>query len=172
MPFLAALFRPSPEIVLALALLEGSLRVPAYRLWAAADFGYTPRERAAWIVPGEPSGLRWVNWPNGRSFLSAQWKGPVPAGAVAIVHTHPAAVDPKPSERDRETAGRLGVPVYTVSRSGIWKAAPDGSIVPVEDARWWNSCESGSCDETRPPEFRSASNPSFPRNLEPDSAYP
>ncbi|MCM3875695.1 MAG: Mov34/MPN/PAD-1 family protein [Thermoanaerobaculia bacterium] len=172
---LAAFFRPSPELVLALALLEGTLRAPAYRLWAAADFGYTPRERAAWIVPDESEGVRWVNWPNGRRFLSARWNGPVPAGAVAIVHTHPGMVDPKPSPQDVETACRLGVPVYTVSRSGIWKAVPDGSIVSVDDSRWWSACRTGACDDTRNPEFRSARSAPTPaelRNLGTDSAYP
>lgn len=170
----AALFRPSPELVLALSILEGTLRAPAYRLWEAADFGYTPRERAAWVVP-DAEGVRWVSWPNGRQFLTARWTGPAPRGAVAIVHTHPAMVDPRPSEHDIETARRLGVPVYTVSRSGIWKALPDRSIVPVEDSSWWSACRTGACAETRNPEFRSAQSAPGPpelRNLEPDSAYP
>jgi len=176
--FVAALLRPSPEHVLALVLLEGSLRAPAYRLWAAADFGYTPRECAAWIVPDESEGVRWVSWPNGHLFLAERWKGSVPAGAVAIVHTHPAMVSPKPSRQDIETARRFGVTVYTVSRSGIWKAVPDGSIVTVDDSGWWNACRTGACEEMRHPEFRSArSTPSSPsprelRNLESDSAYP
>ncbi len=176
MATLAALFRPSPEIVLALVLLEGSLRAPAYRLWASADFGYTPRERAAWVVPDGAARTRWVSWPNERRFMNARWKGPVPAGAVAIVHTHPGVVDPKPSGQDIETAQRLGVSVYTVSRTGIWKALPDGSIVSVDDARWWKACRAGGCEETRDPEFRSAAGnstkPSELRNLDSDSAYP
>jgi proteasome lid subunit RPN8/RPN11 len=181
----AALFRPSPELVFALALLEGTLRAPAYRLWASADFGSTPRECAAWIVPNGSGGLRWENWPNERRFLTAQWKGAVPPGAVAIVHTHPAVVDPKPSEQDVETARRLRVPVYAVSRSGIWKAVPDGSIVAVEDSRWWSACPSGGCAETRDaearnpesrsPDTRSVRNSSVPaelRNPAAGSAYP
>ena len=172
---LAAFFRPSPEFVLALALLEGTFRAPAYKLWAAADFGYTHVECAAWVVPDESEGVRWVNWPKGRHFMAARWNGPVPAGVVAIVHTHPSVVNPKPSEQDVETARRLGVPVYTVSRSGIWKAVPDGSIVSVDAARWWSACGSGACDGTRNPEFRSAQNAPGPaklRNLGSESAYP
>jgi hypothetical protein len=183
MASLAAFFRPSPELLLALALLEGTLRAPAYRLWAAADYGYTPRERAAWVVPDDAGGVRWVSWPNGRRFLAAQWNGPIPSRAVAIVHTHPSMVDPKPSEQDIETARRLGVPVYTVSRSGIWKAVPDGSVVSVETSLWWTACRSGACDATRDPESRSARSAAAPgesrntvpgdaRNLAPESAYP
>jgi Prokaryotic homologs of the JAB domain len=171
----AALFRPSPELLLALAIFEGTLRAPAYKLWESADFGYTPRECAAWVVPDEAEGMRWVHWPNGRRFRAAQWTGPVPAGAVAIVHTHPDMVDSKPSEQDVQTARRLGVPVYTVSRTGIWKAVPDGSIVSVDGSRWWNACRTGHCEETRSPEFRSARHETIPaelRNLGLESAYP
>jgi hypothetical protein len=158
--------RPAPR------LLESSLRAPAYRLWEASGFGNERSERAAWVVEDGAAGVRWLAWPNGRRYLRARWEGPVPENVVAIVHTHPAVVDPKPSEQDVETARQLGVPVYAVSRTGIWKAAPDGSVVPVDDGRWWSACRSGACDAVRDPDFRSARGPSGPRNLGPESAYP
>jgi hypothetical protein len=171
----AAFFRPSPELVLALALLEGTLRAPAYRLWEAASFGHESGERAAWVLKDDAGRVRWLAWPSDRQYLRAHWGGAVPADAVAIVHTHPAVVDPKPSQQDVETARRLRLPVYTVSRGGIWKAVPDGSVVSVDDARWWSACRAGACDETRHPEFRSARSapgPAEPRNLGSESAYP
>jgi len=158
--------RPTPY------LLESTLRAPAYRLWEAAGFGHENSERAAWILKDSAGRLRWLDWPDGRRYLRALWEGPVPADAVAIAHTHPAVVNPKPSEQDIETARRLRLPVYTVSRSGIWKAVPDGSVVAVDDAFWWTRCHSGACDETRDPYFRSAREAFDPRNLEPESAYP
>jgi hypothetical protein len=153
-------------------LLESTLRAPAYRMWEAAGFGHESSERAAWVLEDDEVGVRWLDWPNGRRYLRARWEGPVPANAVAIVHTHPAVVDPKPSEQDIETARRLGVPVYSVSRSGIWKAVPNGSVVPVDDSRWWSGCRSGACDGPRDPDSRSAQGPPGPRNLGPESAYP
>jgi len=171
----ASFFRPSPELVLALALLEGTLRAPAYHLWEAARFGQEMSERAAWVLKDDAGRLRWLAWPAEYQYRRAQWEGPVPARAVAIAHTHPTAGDPKPSEQDVETARRLGVPVYTVSRSGIWKAMPDGSIVPVRDSDWWSACRAGPCDETRIAEFRSARGSPGPvdlRNLGTESAYP
>jgi hypothetical protein len=160
--------RPRP----ALRLFESTLRAPAYRLWEAAGFGHEVGERAAWVLKDDAGRVRWLTWPDGRRYLRARWEGPVPADAVAIAHTHPAVVDPKPSEQDIETARQLRLPVYTVSRSGIWKAAPDGSVVAVDDARWWTGCRSGACGETRDPDFRSAREGFDSRNLEPGSAYP
>lgn len=153
-------------------LLESTLRPPAFRLWESAGFGKETSERAAWVLKDDAGRVRWLAWPNGRRYLRARWEGPVPADAVAIAHTHPTTVDPKPSEQDVETARELRMPVYTVSRSGIWKALPDGFVVAVDDARWWSACRSGACEEVRDPEFRSARGPFGVRNLEPESAYP
>ena len=169
----AALGRGAPsEPGPAPRLLESSLRGPAYRLWEAAGFGSAVNERAAWVLEGDAVGVRWLAWPDGHRYLRAYWKGPVPMNAVAIVHTHPSAVDPKPSEQDIETARRLGLPVYTVSRRGIWKAVPDGPVARVDDADWWRGCRSGACGGARDPDFRSALGPSGSRNLGPESAYP
>lgn len=122
------------------AVLEAGLRDEAFRLWKAAGFGVERSEVAAWAVPGA-SGVTWRAWPSDRRDLRSRWLGPPPPGAVAIVHTHPAVVDPRPSSTDRATAARLGVAVYTVSRSGIWKAEPGGGVTRVGDERWWAGCE-------------------------------
>jgi hypothetical protein len=80
--------------------------------------------------------------------------------------------DPKPSPQDVETARRIGLPVYTVSRAGIWKAEPGGVVVAVDDERWWTGCRSGACGAPeRDPEFRSARRTSDLRNLETESTY-
>ena len=163
---------PAESHASSLHLLESSLRPPAYRLWEEAGFGGEARECAAWVLAVDASHVRWQPWPDGRGYLQAHWKGPVPAGAVAIVHTHPAVVDPRPSSRDIETARRLGVPVYTVSRAGIWKAGPDGHVVAVGDKDWWRGCRSGACRvPERDPESRSASGGFDSRNPEAESAY-
>ncbi|MFI5120431.1 MAG: hypothetical protein ACHQM4_08465 [Thermoanaerobaculia bacterium] len=138
-------------------LLESALRPPAYRLWEEAGFGGEPRERAAWVLAADAGHERWQAWPDEHGYLRAHWTGPIPADAVAIVHTHPVVVDPRPSPQDIETARRVGVPIYTVSRAGIWKVEPDGSIAAVDDKRWWVGCRSGACSAPeRDPEFRSA----------------
>jgi hypothetical protein len=165
-PMAAALNQPHEDVALgsdgsrnmrpASLLLESTLRSPAYRLWQAAGFGHESTELAAWVLVDDAGHVSWLMWPDERKYRRAHWKGPRPADVVAIAHTHPIAVDPKPSLIDVETAQKLGIPVYTISRSGIWKAAPDGSIVPVDDARWWAGCHAGACAGSRDPEFRSA----------------
>jgi hypothetical protein len=119
---------------------EAGLRDEAFRLWEAAGFGLERSEHASWAVRAA-SGVAWQPWPSDRRDLRSCWLGPKPAGAVAIVHTHPAVVDPRPSANDRETAARLGIAIYAVSRSGIWKAEPGGGLTRVWDERWWAGCE-------------------------------
>jgi hypothetical protein len=129
-------------------VLEAELRDEAFRLFQAGGFGADRTERAAWVVRAQ-EGFAWRDWPWDRRYEQTRWLGPTPAGAFAIVHTHPAVVDPRPSVADRATAGRLGVAVYTVSRSGIWKVGPDGLVTRVGDERWWSGCESrGRCRES------------------------
>ncbi|MFI5197703.1 MAG: Mov34/MPN/PAD-1 family protein [Thermoanaerobaculia bacterium] len=146
-------------------LLERTLRSPAYRLWQAAGFGHENTELAAWVLVDDAGTVSWLLWPDERKYLRAHWEGPRPADVVAIVHTHPAAVNPKPSTKDVETAQEIGVPVYTVSRSGIWKAVPDGSIIAVDDANWWAGCRSSACAGGPDPEFRNARGLVETRNL-------
>lgn len=141
-------------------VLEAGLREEAFRLWRAGGFGGDRSERAAWVVRAA-AGVAWRDWPWDRRYLESRWLGPPPGGALAIVHTHPAVVDPRPSDTDRATATRLGVAVYTVSRSGIWKAEPGGAVTRVGDETWWAGCETGrSCREDASGRFARASSES------------
>jgi hypothetical protein len=138
-------------------VLEAGLRDEAFRLWESCGFGSDRTERAAWVVRA-PAGVAWRDWPWDRRYLESRWLGPTPPGAVAIVHTHPAVVDPRPSPTDRATAQRLGLAVYTVSRSGIWKAEPDGAVTRVGDEGWWAGCEARKhCRESVPSRLALAS---------------
>jgi hypothetical protein len=145
-------------------VLEAELRDEAFHLWAAGGFGADRTERAAWVVRAA-SGVAWRVWPWDRRYLESRWLGPTPAGAMAIVHTHPASVDPRPSPTDVATARRLEVTVYTVSRTGIWKAGPDGAVTRVGDERWWAGCEARKhCRESASVRLALASNEKSPRD--------
>ena len=44
--------------------------------------------------------------------------------AIAIAHTHPTTLDPKPSIEDKRIADKLGVPIFTMSRWGMYMYDP------------------------------------------------
>jgi len=44
--------------------------------------------------------------------------------AIAIVHTHPSRVDPKPSSEDMRIADKFGVPILTLTSSGAYMYDP------------------------------------------------
>jgi hypothetical protein len=48
--------------------------------------------------------------------------------AIAIVHTHPNSCDPKPSERDQRVAEKLVVPIFTITKSGMYVYDPETKI--------------------------------------------
>ena len=58
--------------------------------------------------------------------------------AVAIVHTHPYSIDPRPSPEDAEVSDKLGVPVYTITNRGMFMYSPKTKkITKVMDGMDW-----------------------------------
>jgi hypothetical protein len=43
---------------------------------------------------------------------------------IAVVHTHPNGVDPKPAGHDLQLADRFGVPVFTITQRGMYVYDP------------------------------------------------
>lgn len=119
-----------------------------YCLWVKGGYGLRPTERAAWITK-EQDEYGSVPWPWSAEAGKESWKGPAPAGSVAIAHTHPDRMSPKPSTTggitgrgDQGTADAIDLPVYVVTRNAVWKAVPDTkSPVQVVGANWWKSFE-------------------------------
>jgi hypothetical protein len=44
--------------------------------------------------------------------------------AKAIVHTHPYNRDPMPTRRDEEVADKFRVPIFTITRQGVFMYDP------------------------------------------------
>jgi hypothetical protein len=74
--------------------------------------------------------------------------------AAAIIHTHPNRDDPKPSEHDRRVADNYGVPIFTITISGMYMYSPatrqtskvlDGLdwLDPVNLSRWAQEIDRG-----------------------------
>lgn len=94
-----------------------------------------------WVISKDGE-YQFVQWPWSAQTDKEVWKGPPPAGAVAVIHTHPTATGEKPSGGDQDLAdGKqskdVRMPVYVLHRNGIWKALPGGkNPIHVRDYRW------------------------------------
>lgn len=71
-------------------------------------------EQAAYVVRTPAGALYFVWWPAAGERNSVEWRGPIPRGAIALVHTHPPWL-PMPSRLDMATASRTRLPVYVVT---------------------------------------------------------
>lgn len=63
------------------------------------------------------------------------------ANIIAVVHTHPNDVDPRPVGEDLRLADRFGVPVFTITRRGMYVYDPDSKKIDLvqEGLDWLNS---------------------------------
>lgn len=116
------------------------------------DFGLRDVETAAFVVREENGGYRCELWPPTNQFRAAKFTWNPPPNAVAIVHTHPAAM-PRSSNGDRATAIRLAIPVYSLTVANIYVVDALGVSKPLirnhhwfEDENW----RAGACALIRP----------------------
>jgi hypothetical protein len=94
-------------------------------------------ERAAFIVADANGIQQLVHWNDERNARRSSFRGPLPPNVIAIVHTHPHALSHLPSNRDCREAHRLKLPIYVITRRGIWAADVSGEVVMVlRDQRW------------------------------------
>jgi hypothetical protein len=116
-------------------------------LWKASCFvkASLSSERAAWIQYDVKNGYEFLWWPepspkNLQYVPSVTWKGDVPSNVIALAHTHPK--NPKPSEKDISLAKRLKISIYAISRSAVWKVAPDGKLNIIASKNWYHRDDS------------------------------
>jgi hypothetical protein len=143
---------PASLLLAILSTMSQSDRVfgsPAGRAYSrellrASGFGLADRsERAAFIVDPGDGALQCLAWPALHQNLEARYEGPIPAGTIAIIHTHPVAF-PLPSGQDKEEASRLGLPIYVLSLTGVSKALPETWQPLVITRRMWIADERAS----------------------------
>lgn len=122
-----------------------------YYLWKKAGYGHDERERSAWIS-NTNSQYHTVPWPWSATASHDKWNGPTPAGVVAQAHTHPDSKDPKPSMNgdamnptDDYTSNQINMPIYTISRKGIWKVDPQGHVTKEEGSNWYKGISGKTC---------------------------
>lgn len=120
-----------------------------YKLWSDSWFGKDPtREKSAWMIQNSKGDLAWVRWPATRKWKRETWKGIVPANLIAQVHTHPLNTDPRPSYKDVVFSRNVKTTLYTVSRKGIWKVIPNGTIIEVAGSNWHNDFRKLRCADS------------------------
>lgn len=96
-------------------------------------------ELAAFLVRTDRGGLSLVPWPRGNAERTETWRGPIPPGTIAVVHTHPNGWR-RPSPADHLEAERTGLPFLVLTRWEIWLASPSRSrSVRLLTARNWTS---------------------------------
>ena len=105
------------------------------KLLALGGYGRLAPERAAFLVVMPDGGTSCVLWPATNGYREARWDGPVPAGTIAIAHTHPRNLD-SPSARDVREASRTGLPVFVITPRRVSMTSGD-RIVTVAEGKWW-----------------------------------
>ncbi|HVR43832.1 MAG TPA: hypothetical protein VMS56_10365 [Thermoanaerobaculia bacterium] len=104
-------------------LLDDPQVVALFRdLFLLSGAGTTDFERAAFLVR---DGGRWscLLWPMKMRFRSEEFAGVVPAGTVAIIHTHPNGIV-HASKQDRESARATRLPLFTITQGSITVVDP------------------------------------------------
>jgi len=117
------------------------VEIQAYQLFQESGFGSKPTEHSMWVI-SKDGRYEFVPWPWSAETGKETWKGPPPAGAVAVIHTHPSEKSERPSDRDHDLAdgkqsSSIRMPVYVLHRNGIWKAEPGvKDPIRVRDYHW------------------------------------
>lgn len=121
-----------------------------YEIWKQSFLGASENrvERAVWIKTNVEGQFEFVRWNKTPERDTISWHGTVPEKVIALAHTHPQKVDPKPSREDGLVAARLKIPVYTISRKGIWKVTPAGEIVQEAGLLWYKEIKNSSCKDS------------------------
>ena len=66
---------------------------------------------------------------------------------IAVVHTHPNGVDPKPAGDDLRLADKFGVPVFTITQRGMYVYDPESrKISMVQSGLDWLESEKWTQD--------------------------
>jgi len=109
-------------------------------LWKRAGSGRLREERAAWILESA-TGLELLEWPEAGAGNRSSWHGSIPTRAVGLAHTHPDAIDPRPSVsgavNDLATAESWQLCMITVHRKGVWWYDPQRDRLDrTQAARW------------------------------------
>ena len=95
------------------------------------------QEVAAFLVRDANGAVSCVMWPHTANRRSEHYEGAVPAGTVAIAHTHPIFAE-RPSRGDIEQAKKIGLPIYVVTRWNLYVVDATGEVVRLIAQKNWS----------------------------------
>ena len=134
--------------LIVLVTLLGSMNAPAadatidtraialsWELLRTAGYGRSAREHSAFLVASANGELQLVRWRGEATSMSATYRGTIPNGTVAIVHTHPKDL-PNPSDGDVALARKLNLPVYVLTRTSITRTNGGRTMERVAAGDW------------------------------------
>ena len=93
-------------------------------------------ESAAFLVRGNDGELQCLVWPTTNEYKGQSFRGQIPEGTVAIIHTHPGAAY-QPSAGDARQARDIGLPIFVLTQSHVTAVDADGNPLRVVDRRSW-----------------------------------
>lgn len=106
-------------------------------------------EVAAFLVRNDDGTFRAERWPHRKSSNSQTFRGTIPPGTVAIIHTHPL-YETGLSAKDCAEAQRVHLPIYVLTRWRISVADPrTGAAIGLTDSGKWIAEAQKRFKETR-----------------------
>ena len=94
------------------------------------------QEVAAFLVRDANGAISSVLWPLTANRRSEHSDGVVPAGTVAIAHTHPIFAE-RPSSGDIAQARKIGLPIYVITRWNLYVVDATGAVMPLIEKKNW-----------------------------------
>jgi hypothetical protein len=108
-------------------------------------------EVAAFIVQEPDGGFSCLLWPASAGFRSEHFSGTIPAGTVAVAHTHPGYFE-RPSSRDVAESKRIALPIYVVTRWNLFVVDPASGerVELIRQKDWMGRAAHHECQSLKP----------------------
>jgi hypothetical protein len=119
-----------------IAKIDGAVALVFQEAWHLSRNGTDGFEGLVLVYPMHNGSIlaRSQGKSNEQKHFAFRW----PANTIAVVHTHPNGVDPKPTGDDLRLADRFGVPVFTITQRGMYVYDPDTKkISMVQEGLDW-----------------------------------
>ena len=136
------------------------------KAWAVSSAGVSNQEGLVLIFRMLDGSYRARSQGNTNQFKKFTFKWA--PNAIAIVHTHPSSIDPRPSPEDEEISLKLGVPIYTITTRGMFVFNPKtGKTTKIMDGMDWLDHTKWRYKEFLPPSINNRYGPEVAPEINP-----